>query len=190
MVAGFSYRVKQIVVLINVSSPGSIVLAYGRPGHVVNSIMGYGYLLGHRQKDSRCLFYNSAYVVHKVIIYDALGGIIRGFGADLFVIATGYMIVPVGRIPYRIRTTHHNHTGFPGVLKNTVGEAERKNVLDRFFSKIVIDSIDLIFAKYALNRAIKLLRRRQIGPERFFYHEAAKSVVIVREASCAELLDR
>jgi len=60
----------------------------------------------------------------------------------------------------------------PNRLENAVRETERQNILNCFFSKIMIDSINLVFAQHQAYFVVQCDRRIKIVPKRFFDHHA------------------
>ena len=56
----------------------------------------------------------------------------------------------------------------PNRFEDRVSKAKHEDVLDRFLSKVVIDSVDLVFAKGLVDRLIETLGRSKVGTEGFF----------------------
>ena len=88
-------------------------------------------------------------------------------GGDLYVIN-------VLAVPYR--------------LKYGVGKPKHQYVLNCFFGKIVIDSIDLIFAKVPLNVAIQMFCAFKVSAKRLFdYHTGPSRAVLVCKTSLSQV---
>ena len=71
----------------------------------------------------------------------------------------------------------------PNRLKNGVPKAEHQHILDRFFTEVVIDSVDLIFTKGLVDRFVELFCGRRIGAEWFLDNDSAIAIRIDVESS-------
>ncbi len=77
----------------------------------------------------------------------------------------------------------------PDGLEDAVGKSKRENVLDGFFSEVMIDAEDLLLVDGVQKRAIQRHGRGQVVPERLFdYQTAPLLVVLLRESRVAKLL--
>ena len=56
----------------------------------------------------------------------------------------------------------------PDRLQKGVGEAEEDHVLDGVFAQVVIDTEDIFFGKYFMNRLVQRYGRGQVVPKRLF----------------------
>src|SRR5204862_4946845 len=63
-------------------------------------------------------------------------------------------------------------TAVPDRLENPVGKSERQNVLNGFFSEVVVDTIDLFLARYAQKLLIEQFGGFQVMPARFLNDDA------------------
>src|SRR3990167_71750 len=63
----------------------------------------------------------------------------------------------------------------PGGLQKNITEPESKNISDRFFGKIMIDTINLFFFKQLTKLYIKLFRCGKIGTKRLFQNHSCPS---------------
>jgi hypothetical protein len=61
----------------------------------------------------------------------------------------------------------------PDRLENAVAEPERHDVLDGFFSQIVIDAVDLVLLKDATHPTVEGPRRLEVPPEGLFDDDSA-----------------
>ena len=59
-----------------------------------------------------------------------------------------------------------NVAAVPDRLENSVGEAERQDVLNSLFAQVMIDAIDLLLPGNVEELLVKRLRRFQIMPKR------------------------
>src|SRR5487761_795739 len=76
----------------------------------------------------------------------------------------------------------------PHRLKQGVGEAEGKDVLDRLLAEIVVDTEYRVLVENALENLRQLACRLQVGAKRLLNHDAMKAVAL-REACVLQLLD-
>jgi len=76
----------------------------------------------------------------------------------------------------------------PERLEDAVGETEHHDVLNRFFPKIMINAINLIFGQHTEKFVIERLRGRQVGAERLLYDYAAPLIfLLVGQPGTAQL---
>ena len=60
----------------------------------------------------------------------------------------------------------------PDRLEQTIGEAERQDVLRRLLAEKMIDAEDLLFVEHLVQLGIELDRAREIGAERLLHDDA------------------
>ena len=60
----------------------------------------------------------------------------------------------------------------PQRLDNVVGKTEHHQVLNGFFSQVMIDAVNLIFREHLLEVLVELFRRFQVMAERFLDNDA------------------
>src|SRR5665213_2985866 len=73
----------------------------------------------------------------------------------------------------------------PERLEDSIAEAEREDVLDRFLAEVVIDAVDPALFKNFLQSPVQLDGAREIPAERFFDDDAPPAVAF-REPRCAD----
>src|SRR5260370_41396436 len=84
-----------------------------------------------------------------------------------------------------------NVIAVPQGLEEPVGEAQHHDVLDRLFSEVVVDPIDLLLREPAVNILVEHLRARDIGAKGLLDDHAPPAVtVLAREPALAQMLDR
>ena len=77
----------------------------------------------------------------------------------------------------------------PQRFEHAVGEAQHHDVLDRFLTEIVVDPVDLAFGEDAEEFPVEILRRAQIGTERFLDdHPSPVPVFLPQQARVAKPL--
>lgn len=79
--------------------------------------------------------------------------------------------------------------GVPYWLKNTVCQAKNKDVLDRFFAKVVIDAVDLFLFENFSNLAVEFTGRGQVMSKGFFDDNARPTLTVSIQASGTEILN-
>ena len=84
-------------------------------------------------------------------------------------------VVDVAAIPYR--------------LENSVGEAEGQDILDRLFSQVVIDAVDLALRNNAQQLLVQGLGGIEIVPEGFFDDYASPIVIFGHQTRFRKSLD-
>ena len=77
----------------------------------------------------------------------------------------------------------------PDWLKNAVGQAEDKDVLHRFFTKVVVDTVDLFFFENPANLAVKFARRCQVMSKGLFDDDTRPSLTAFIQARSAKTLN-
>ena len=70
-------------------------------------------------------------------------------------------------------------TTIPNRLEDAVAETKDQNILDCFFSKIMIDAINLAFVEDLFDASVQLLRRRKVSAEWFFDDHASPVIIIL-----------
>lgn len=80
--------------------------------------------------------------------------------------------------------------GVPHRLKHLVGEAQRKDVLDRFLAQVVVDAEHGPLIEHRADDLVELLGRLEVVAERLFNDHAAPLVfALVRHAGAIQLVD-
>src|SRR5258708_19529993 len=82
-----------------------------------------------------------------------------------------------------------NVAPIPDWLENAIGEAKNQDILHRFLAKVVIDAIDLLFAKDPGHLAIQFSGRNQVMPERLLDNDTRPAFAVAIQAGCAKLLN-
>src|SRR5919204_6124884 len=77
----------------------------------------------------------------------------------------------------------------PDRLENAVREAEDHHVLDRLFSQVVVDAVDLRLLEDGVNRAVQFLGALEVVTERLLHYYPLPSLAGVRDARAAKTLD-
>ena len=78
----------------------------------------------------------------------------------------------------------------PDRLENSVGEAERQDVLDGFLAQVVIDAVDLLFARHPQQLLVQQPGGFEIVAEGLFDdHAPPVLIVFLHQADCRQLLD-
>src|SRR5881398_2157798 len=75
-------------------------------------------------------------------------------------------------------------------FEDRIAEAEGQNVLNAFFSQIVIDAIDLIFMKYFPECGIQFACAPEVVPKWFFkHHPHPRALRLLEHAGSIEVSD-
>src|SRR5580765_5216805 len=83
-----------------------------------------------------------------------------------------------------------NVAAVPDGLKNAIAEAENKNVLYRFFAKVVVDAENLLFGQHFADLAVQRFGRFQIITERLFKdHSPPMTIFFTGQFRSAEALN-
>ena len=75
----------------------------------------------------------------------------------------------------------------PDGLENGVGKPQHQQVLDGFFSEIMVDTEDLVFGENRMNGLVKSLSRCQVRTEGFFDYHPPPSARCISKASGAKV---
>ena len=65
----------------------------------------------------------------------------------------------------------------PHGFEENIAETQRQHVLQAFFAQIMVDAVNLLLLEILRHIGIDLLRRGQIGAQRFFQHNADVAAV-------------
>ena len=71
-----------------------------------------------------------------------------------------------------------NKISVPKVIKNKISKTNGKDILDHFFSKVMVDPEDLFFIKGFFQFLVELTSCFQVCTERFFNDQALKALPI------------
>ena len=75
----------------------------------------------------------------------------------------------------------------PQRFEQRIAEAQRQQVLHRFFTEVVVDPVDLFFSEDFADRIVDCIRRLEVVAERLFQHDAR---ILVQPDRCQRMADR
>ena len=77
----------------------------------------------------------------------------------------------------------------PDRLKHRVGETEEEDILRCLLSKVMVNAVDLMFAKYCVQSAIQLDCACQVMPKGLLNDDPLPAMVLARQACDPEVVD-
>src|SRR5258708_15158203 len=80
-------------------------------------------------------------------------------------------------------------TPIPDRFKDAIRQAEDQDILHRFFTKVVIDTVNLFFSKDSSHLTVELARRCEVVSKGFFNDDARPTFAVFVETGSTKTLD-